>query len=71
MNSADAHYFAHIHNINIPEMPSNSIKELSGPTYDHPNEAAAADAADAVAVDEGTSATIQALFGKSYGQTSL
>ena len=52
-------------------MPSNSIKELLGPTYDHPNEAAAAAAAvDAVAVDEGTSATIQALFGKSYGQTS-
>ena len=53
-------------------MPSNSIKEHLGPTYDHPNEAAAAAAAaaDAVAVDEGTSATIQALFGKSYGQTS-
>ena len=53
-------------------MPSNSIKELLGPTYDHPNEAAAAAAAAAdavaVAVDEGTSVTIQALFGKSYGQ---
>ena len=51
-------------------MPSNSIKELSGPTYEAAAAAAAAADDDAVAVDEGTSATIQALFGKSYGQTS-